>query len=149
MIYLEKPEGFNSKFDCVACYCIHDGKFLILRRHKDKEEGEKYGLPAGKVHEGESLKQAVVREVKEETSIDIHDPKFFKSVYVRYPGYDFMFHMFYIYLDENYDVKVKSDEHHDFRWVTYEEIQKLDNLMLGFKEVLEMFNNEVGFGKQC
>src|SRR6266567_5568873 len=46
-----------------------DGKILIIERHKD---GEHYFvLPGGHVDEGESLQQAVVREVAEETGLAV------------------------------------------------------------------------------
>ncbi len=46
---------------------VKDGKLLMIHRHK---HGEEYWvLPGGKVDEGETSEQAVIRELDEETSI--------------------------------------------------------------------------------
>lgn len=48
---------------------IKDNKILILRRIKNGEEY--FVIPGGSVEKGESVKEAVVREMKEELSLDI------------------------------------------------------------------------------
>src|SRR3982751_4709214 len=47
---------------------IKDGKVLLSRQFG------KYDLPGGGVDPGEDLKAAVIREVKEETGIDVDNP---------------------------------------------------------------------------
>lgn len=49
---------------------IKDGKVLL-----SKQFGDKYDLPGGGVDLGEDLKVGVIREVKEETGIDVADPQ--------------------------------------------------------------------------
>lgn len=49
---------------------IKDGCVLL-----SKQFGNRYDLPGGGVELGEDLKAAVVREVKEETGIDVRDPQ--------------------------------------------------------------------------
>ena len=45
---------------------IHDGKVLLTKR----EDFEVWCLPGGGVEEGESLAEAGIREVKEETGLE-------------------------------------------------------------------------------
>jgi ADP-ribose pyrophosphatase YjhB (NUDIX family) len=54
----------------VSAAIIRDGKVLIVRRAR-KPALNLYSLPGGAVEAGEQLADAVVREVREETSLDI------------------------------------------------------------------------------
>jgi ADP-ribose pyrophosphatase YjhB (NUDIX family) len=57
-------------FLAVSAAIIRDGKVLIVRRAR-KPALNLYSLPGGAVEAGESLADAVVREVSEETSLTI------------------------------------------------------------------------------
>ncbi len=48
---------------------IQDGKVLLSRRFNTGYMDGKYGLPSGHLEEGESLRQALIREVREEIAI--------------------------------------------------------------------------------
>ncbi|WP_028663301.1 NUDIX hydrolase [Saccharomonospora halophila] len=49
----------------------HDGKVLLLQRPEGDFMGSIFELPSGKVEAGESLDAALIREVKEETGLDV------------------------------------------------------------------------------
>ena len=57
-------------FLAVSAAIVRDGKVLIVRRAR-KPALNLYTLPGGAVEVGEQLTDAVVREVREETSLDI------------------------------------------------------------------------------
>jgi len=49
-----------------------DGKILIIKRSSEsKTNPDKWELPGGKVDQGEPFDQALIREVKEETNLNI------------------------------------------------------------------------------
>lgn len=60
----------DRPFLAVSAAIIRDGRVLIARRAKGASTGH-YTLPGGVVEAGETLHEAVVREVAEETGIAI------------------------------------------------------------------------------
>jgi 8-oxo-dGTP diphosphatase len=54
----------------VGAVIVRDGKALIVRRAHEPRKGE-WSLPGGMLDLGESLTDAVRREVKEETGLDV------------------------------------------------------------------------------
>jgi ADP-ribose pyrophosphatase YjhB (NUDIX family) len=58
----------------VSAAIFRDGRVLIVRRAQPPAHGL-YTLPGGGVELGETLEQAVIREVREETALDIEPLK--------------------------------------------------------------------------
>jgi ADP-ribose pyrophosphatase YjhB (NUDIX family) len=54
----------------VSAAIFHDGRVLIVRRARPPAHGL-YTLPGGGVELGETLEQAIIREVREETGLEI------------------------------------------------------------------------------
>jgi ADP-ribose pyrophosphatase YjhB (NUDIX family) len=48
----------------------HAGKFLLIQESKERVRG-KWNLPGGRVEPGESIAEAITREVREESGIDV------------------------------------------------------------------------------
>ncbi len=65
------PRAYPDRpYLAVSAAIIRDGRVLIARRAKGASTGH-YTLPGGVVEAGETLHQAVVREIAEETGITI------------------------------------------------------------------------------
>lgn len=54
---------------CVGAIAIHDGRLLLIRRGHGPGAGE-WSVPGGRVEGGETLVEAVVRELLEETGVE-------------------------------------------------------------------------------
>lgn len=54
----------------VGAIVIDKGAILLVKRDREPARGE-WSLPGGRVEAGETLREALVREVREETGIDI------------------------------------------------------------------------------
>jgi 8-oxo-dGTP diphosphatase len=128
MIYHEKPDNFQPKFSTVSCYLEHDGKILLLRRQDHKSEGNRWGMPAGKIDEGENKSEAMLREIKEETGQVLTPEKleYLDKVYVKYPDYDFIYYVFRYRPSSLPVIELSATEHKDYCWSMPQEAFKLD-----------------------
>lgn len=87
----------------VGAVVINDGKVLMIRRAKPPREGE-WSIPGGRQDIGETVEEAVVREAKEETGLDVAVTGFLDVIDFidRAPNGDMRFH--YTLLDYAVDV---------------------------------------------
>ncbi len=120
MIFRKEPLDFKKEIDVVGCYVQHDGKFVLLHRHAHKTNGNTFGLPAGKMDKDENIHQAMSREVREETGLEIpeNDLEYFDSLFVRNEGHDIVYHMFSVSLADKPEIKINDLEHKAFVWVS-------------------------------
>ena len=140
MIYKNPPENFNARFEVVSCFVEHEGEILLLHRQNNKTEGDKWGVPAGKKEERETESEAIAREMREETGLDLHSGLFqyFDKVYVRYPDYDFVYHMFTVKLEERPNVLINESEHKNFQWADPQRALEL-NLIRDEDQCIRLF----------
>ena len=127
MIFYQEPDDFDKKFDVVGCFIINCGQFVLLHRQDDKPQGDTWGIPGGKKNDKEPLIKTACRETFEETGLAIRQSKiaFFKTLYVRYPEYDFVYHIFHTTIDRQAKIKINKQEHKDARWLTPQEALEL------------------------
>ncbi|MDP3728787.1 MAG: NUDIX hydrolase [bacterium] len=101
----------------------YNGKYLLIKR-KDKEKKEHIGnweCAGGKLENGESFEDAAIREVKEETNLDVSLIKTVKKI----EKDNEIQAMVFLAKPKNTDVKV-SKEHSNFGWFSYEELKNLE-----------------------
>ena len=116
MLYEEKPDFFNPKFEVVSCFIEYNNKILLLLRQDHKNEPNTYGVPAGKVSLGEDKDDAMRREIFEETWLKLDDLIYFQKVYVQYPTYEFIYHMYHKKLDYKPEITINPEEHKKYMW---------------------------------
>ena len=61
-------ETTGQPIPAVAAVMVRDGKLLLIRRGAEPSKG-KWSVPGGRVEFGETLVEAVKREVREETGL--------------------------------------------------------------------------------
>lgn len=136
--FSKAPEGFLSKLEVAGCYCKSDNRVLLVKRHPEKSQGNTWGVPGGKLEKGETPREAVIREIKEEVGLDIDDESLMAigTFYCRLPSVDYTYHIFYKSFKTLPKVQLELTEHVDAKWVTHEESSRL-HLISGGQEVLE------------
>ncbi len=119
MIFLEKPSDFNKQIEVVGCFLVRNGKILLLKRSPTKSHPGTWGVPAGKVEPGENTVDTAVREICEESGINLKKDllKHYKSIFVRYQDFDFIYHIFSVELESDQKVVINEAEHVDFKWL--------------------------------
>lgn len=116
-------------------------EILIVKRHpKSKTDPEKWELPGGKVDEGEDFAKALIREIKEETSLDVKIGDFYEAVQNDYAHKRTVQMIMYL-KDIKGEVKI-SEEHVDWMWASIDKIKTLE-ISSSLKKVLEKRNWEI------
>jgi len=60
----------EPRIPCVGAIVTGDGRILLIRRGHEPEAG-RWSLPGGRIEPGETDQQALVREVREETGLEV------------------------------------------------------------------------------
>ncbi|MBS0605116.1 MAG: NUDIX hydrolase [Verrucomicrobia bacterium] len=139
MVYEEVPENFQPKIEVAACFIRSGDKVLFMKRLPYKPQGNTWGIPGGKFDKGETPQQTVIREIREETGIEMPTDElcYFGKVFVRYPEMDYTFHLFEYRTEDIPDVEYNPGEHAGYTWVTFEEALKLP-LIPGEEECISL-----------
>ena len=111
--------------EVIAAIIFREGKVLGVQRAEHEKEyvSLKWEFPGGKVEEGEQFKEALVREIREELSVDIEISEFFMTVEHTYPDFQLVMHVYNCHLTEG---EVILNEHVDMNWLRVEELDQLD-----------------------
>lgn len=113
----------------VGAVILKENKILLEKRQNDPGKG-KWSIPGGLVELGESVEQTVIREVKEETNLDVEKPEHIGVVdkvdldengKVRY---HFVIIDYFVKLKGG-DLRASSDAA-ELKWVAVDEIEKLE-----------------------
>mgnify|MGYP004616124937 CR=1 FL=1 len=59
-----------------------EGKILITQRNLKKSQGGLWEFPGGKIEKGETREEAIIREIKEELTIEINVESYLGKKYL-------------------------------------------------------------------
>lgn len=119
----------------VLCLIQNDDKILLQNRAKNDWQG--YALPGGHVEPGESFVDAVIREMKEETGLDIIKPRLagVKQFPIKNGRY-----VVFLFKATEFTGTLKSSEEGEIEWIDYRhlsEIKAVDD----FYDLLRVIND--------
>ncbi|MCR5540290.1 MAG: 8-oxo-dGTP diphosphatase [Ruminococcus sp.] len=116
---------------------IEDGSRILLQ-DRVKADWKGYTLPGGHVEKGESFVDAVIREMKEETGLDIYEPKL---VGVKQFPIDGGRYIVMLYKATKFSGEVVSSDEGRMEWVDYSRLPEI-NTVDDFEELLEVMNSD-------
>ncbi|MGE5628595.1 MAG: (deoxy)nucleoside triphosphate pyrophosphohydrolase [Solirubrobacterales bacterium] len=105
----------------VAAIIHKDNKIIISKRKENKSMGGFWEFPGGKIEQGETPEEGLVRELKEEMNISIKVEKYVGESIYDY-GNIVICLLGYLASIENGHIILK--DHDAYEWVTLEEISK-------------------------
>ncbi len=125
----------------VGCFLEYNNKFVLVHRLPHKADGDTWGLPSGKVEDGESDTEAIKRELYEETgyratSDEIEVLSIDDFISPRGDTVTYITHR--VKLKKPHLVVIEVAAHSEFRWVTIDEADSMDNLIHGLHDLFRI-----------
>ncbi len=108
--------------EVAAAIIVKDNKvFATQRGYGEFKDG--WEFPGGKLEPGESAREALVREIREELDVDIRVGRLLETVEYDYPEFHLTMHCF---ICELLSEEIVLKEHEDARWLKEEELDTVD-----------------------
>ncbi len=105
-----------------AALLFRDGHLFVARRPPEKALGGYWEFPGGKRERGETLEQALEREIFEELGIRIRVGERFHVVRHRYPHMEVVLHVFWCSIVAG---TIRLKEHSAGSWVRLAQLREL------------------------
>jgi len=128
--------GRTEVVELTVLCLIQDGDRLLLQ-NRVKADWKGYTLPGGHVEPGESFVDAVVREMKEETGLDILQPRL---VGIKQFPRDGGRYVVLLFKTEHFSGELVSSDEGEMEWVEPERLPEL-NTVDDLGDMLRVFND--------
>lgn len=121
----------------VLCLIHKEGQYLLQDRIKKDWKG--YTLPGGHIEPGESIVDAVIREMREETGLTVVNPRLcgVKQFPLRDGKYEEGRYLVFLFTADEFYGEITSSEEGKMHWVKKEDLSKV-KLVSDFKELLQV-----------
>lgn len=122
----------------LTCLCLIYKDDKILLQNRIKKDWKGYTLPGGHIEPGESFVDAVIREMKEETGLDIFNPRLcgikqFPTPEGRY--------VVLLYKTDEFSGELMSSEEGQMEWIYREDLDKV-NTVSDLEELFQVMESD-------
>ena len=130
-----------------------DGKVLLVKHLANaKQPTGHYGFPAGRVEQGETEKQAAVRELLEETGLTVNESDLIEfpgnyvesTLQLKHGPEEFSYRVFIV---KKYSGELRATDQNSPEWLTLDEVSVV-NLVGSVKEILESGLNYINNNRE-
>jgi len=130
-------EDRTERVELTVLCLVEDGNKILLQ-NRIKKDWQGYTLPGGHVERDESFVDAVIREMKEETGLDIKNPVLVgvKQFPIKYGRY-----VVFLYKTNEFDGILQSSNEGKMEWVEYKDISNIKTVD-DFEELLKVMNSD-------
>lgn len=137
-------EQIRKSIEVVAAVLVRDGKFLATQRGYG-EFKDFWEFPGGKMEPGESKKEALKREIREELDLEITVDSELMTVEYDYPSFHLTMHCFLCSIASGTPV---LREHEHALWLCREDLHSVHWLPAD-EAVVERLSTSLPFGQSC
>ena len=120
----------------VLCLIHKDGKYLLQNRFKNDWKG--YTLPGGHIEPGESIVDAVTREMKEETGLSIIHPHLCGVKQFPINGGRYIV---FLFETDRFEGELTDSDEGDMHWISSDRLDEVD-LVEDFTDLIEVMLND-------
>ena len=122
VLNLMNGEGYHMT-EVVAALIWDQDKFMICQRPAHKARGLLWEFVGGKVENGETKEQALIRECREELAVTLTVGDVFMDVFHEYPDLTVHLTLFHAAIAQGEPQKL---EHQDIQWIRPSEIPQYE-----------------------
>ena len=121
---------------------IHDEERYLLQ-DRVSEDWKGYTLPGGHVEPGESIVEAVMREMKEETGLDVRSPRLcgVKQFPLKDGDYSKGRYLVFLFETDDFEGELISSDEGAMHWVSKKDLPDV-NLVDDFNDLLDVMLND-------
>ena len=131
-------ENTRKQIEVVAAI-ITDGEKIFATQRGYGEFKDGWEFPGGKIEQGETPKQALQREIREELTVEIEVGELFDTVEYDYPDFHLTLHCFLCTIKSG---EMILKEHEAARWLTKETLDSVDWLPADVGIIEKLRNND-------
>ncbi len=131
----------NEEVELTNMCMIYDGEGNVLvQDKKNHPTWHGWNFPGGHIEPGEYVTPSVIREIQEETGLQIENPKLC-GIKEFHKSKDGKRYIVFLYIADKFTGDLKASNEGEIFWYPLCELSKSDKLIDGFAEMLPVFTN--------
>ena len=120
----------------VSTVVENEGKFILVRENKEQCYG-KWNIPSGHVEENEVITRAAVREVKEETNLDVELEGLIAVYNNMFENFNSISFVFSCNITQKTKIDFDKNEIIETKWFTFEELKNMKEELRDYNYIIE------------